>query len=253
LTLSAAPAFEEPYNTPPPASTVTLTVTGILDSGGLEDEIVLAPLPLVQKIAGLEGKIRRVEVSALTKPEDAFARRDPKKMTPEEFERWSCSPYVRSIAYQIGEAIPGAQAKPVLQVSETEGRILDRVGILMWILVAAALITAALAVASMMLATVLERRVEIALLKALGATDLRVTSLFMLEAFVVGLLGGAAGFLAGSLMARRLSVSIFGVPASFHWVIFPTAVLVAVAVALAGSVLPLSRALKLSPAAVLRD
>jgi len=232
---------------------VAFTVSGILDSGGPEDDQVFAPLESVQKLAGLEGKVRRVEVSALTKPEDAFARRDPKAMTPAEFERWSCSPYVRSIAYQIQEAIPGAEAKPVLQVANTEGRIIDRVGFLMWILVAAGLTTAALAVTSMMLATVLERRVEIALFKSLGATDTRVASVFMLEAFIIGLLGGTTGYFLGSLMARRLSVSVFGAPASFHWVIFPTALLLALTVALVGSALPLARALKLSPAAVLRD
>jgi putative ABC transport system permease protein len=231
----------------------SFTVSGILDSGGAEDDQVLAPLESVQKLAGLEGKVRRVEVSALTKPEDAFARRDPKAMTPAEFERWSCSPYVRSIAYQIQEAIPGAEAKPVLQVASTEGRIVDRVGFLMWILVAAGLTTAALAVTSMMLATVLERRVEIALFKALGATDARVANVFMLEAFIIGLLGGTTGYFLGSLMARRLSVSVFGAPASFHWVILPTALLLALTVALVGSALPLARALKLSPAAVLRD
>ena len=123
----------------------------------------------------------------------------------------------------------------------------------MWILVAAGLTTAALAVTSMMLATVLERRVEIALFKSLGATDTRVASVFMLEAFIIGLLGGTTGYFLGSLMARRLSVSVFGAPASFHWVIFPTALLLALTVALVGSALPLARALKLSPAAVLRD
>jgi putative ABC transport system permease protein len=107
-------------------------------------------------------------------------------------------------------------------------------------------------VASMMLATVLERRVEIALFKSLGATDAQVASVFMLEASMVGLLGGAAGYFAGSLMARRLAVSVFGAPADFHWVGFPTAILLAVGVALIGSAPPLARALKLSPAVALK-
>ena len=63
-------------------------------------------------------------------------------------------------------------------VAETEGRIMNRVGVLMALLVIAALIAAGLAVASMMLATVLERRAEIGLFKALGATDGRVTAVF---------------------------------------------------------------------------
>ena len=197
--------------------------------------------------------MRRIEVSAVTKPEDAFARSDPGKMTPEQLERWSCSPYARSIAYQIQQALPGAEARPVFQVAESEGRILSRVASLMWILVAAALVTAALAVSSMMLATVLERRSEIGLFKALGATDARVAAVFLLEACVLGALGGVAGYFAGSGLASRLALSVFGVPSREHWVLFPAVVSLAVTVALLGSALPLARALKISPAAALKE
>ena len=235
------------------AGAATFIVRGILDSGGPEDDRILAPLESVEKMSGLEGKVRRIEVSAVTKPEDAFARSDPSKMTPEQLERWSCSPYARSIAYQIEQAIPGAEARPVFQVAESEGRILGRVALLMWILVAAGLVTAALAVASMMLATVLERRTEIGLFKSLGATDARVAAVFLLEACVLAALGGAVGYFAGNWLASRLALSVFGAPSSRHWVLFPAVVSLAVTVALLGSALPLARALRISPAVALRE
>jgi len=230
-----------------------LTVRGILESGGPEDDQLFAPLELVQKLVGLEGKIRRVEVSALTTPDDALARADVTKLNGEEFDRWYCTPYASSIAYQIRQVIPGAEAKPVYLVADTEGKIMDRVGVLMWALVVAALATAALAVASMMLANVLERRAEIGLFKSLGATDARVVTLFMLEALVIGLAGGVAGYLGGTVLARKLATAVFGAPSGVHWVILPAALAVALLVALAGSALPLARVLKFSPAVVLRD
>ena len=64
----------------------------------------------------------RVEISARTKPEDAFARLDPDKLTGKLHDRWYCSPYANSIAYQIQEAIPGAKAEQVRRVEQTEGR-----------------------------------------------------------------------------------------------------------------------------------
>ena len=76
---------------------------------------------------------------------------------------------------------------------------MNRVGVLMALLVVAALVAAGLAVASMMLATVLERRAEIGLFKALGATDARVAAVFLLEACAIGVLGGVAGYFFGSL------------------------------------------------------
>lgn len=193
-------------------STMTLQVRGILQTGGEEDNEALAPLAVVQKFTGLEGKIRRVEVSALTKPEDAFGRADVTSMSAEEYDRWYCTPYVSSIAYQIQQAIPGSEAKPVYRVANTEGKIVKNVGLLMMLLAVAALVTAALAMASMMFAVVLERREEIGLYKSLGATNARVASIFLLEAFSVGLLGGVIGYGFGTWLARRLSFAVFGIP-----------------------------------------
>ena len=238
---------------PAPSSTVQFMVRGILETGGPEDNQVLAPLASVQRWAGLEGKVRRIEISALTKPEDAFARSDVSRLTGEEFDRWYCTPYVSSIAYQIQQAIPEAQAKPVYHVAETEGRIMNRVGVLMALLVVAALVAAGLAVASMMLATVLERRAEIGLFKALGATDACVAAVFLLEACAIGVLGGVAGYFFGSLLAWRLALAVFGSAVGVHWVILPVCLAVALFVTLAGSALPLGRALKISPSLSLRD
>ncbi|HVB29455.1 MAG TPA: ABC transporter permease [Terriglobia bacterium] len=236
-----------------PASAMTLTVSGILRTGGEEDDEALAPLAAVQGFAGLGGKVRRVEVSALTKPEDAFGQSDITKLSGASYERWYCTPYVSSIAYQIQQAIPGSEAKPVYRVAATEGTIVKNIGLLMSLLAMAALATAALAMASLMFATVLERRAEIGLFKSLGATHGRVASIFLLEAFGVGLAGGLVGYGLGSWMASRLSLAVFGVPTGIHWVILPAVLTLALLVALAGSVVPLRKGLKVSPAAVLRN
>jgi putative ABC transport system permease protein len=238
---------------PPERRTASWTVSGLLETGGAEDDELLAPLAAVQELAGEEGKIRRIEVSALTKPEDAFARTDVTKLTAKEFDRWYCSPYAASIAYQIEQAIPGSEARPVYQVADTEGKILDRFGGLMAAVAATALVAAALAVASMMLATVLERQVEIGLFKSLGASDAQVAAIFLVEAGILGSAGGVIGYAAGSFAAWRLSQSVFGSPVGFDWLMLPAALVLAVLVTLAGSAWPLGRGLKVSPAAVLRE
>ena len=236
-----------------PASVMTLRVSGILHTGGEEDNEAIAPLATVQGFTGLAGKVRRVEVSALTKPEDEFGRSDITKLNATDYERWYCTPYVSSIAYQIQQAIPGSEAKPVYRVAATEGKIVNSIGLLMTLLAIAALVTAALAMASMMFAIVLERRAEIGLFKSLGATNGRVASIFLLEAFGVGLAGGIVGYGLGSWMASRLSITVFGVATGIHWVILPTALALALLVALMGSAVPLARGLKVSPVTVLRN
>ncbi len=104
-----------------------LQVSGILSSGGAEDDQIVAPIALAQEILGKPGAVRRVYVSALTKPEDAFARRDPKSMSGAIYDRWYCSPYPQSIAFQLQEAIPHSHAEQIRQVSQNEGVVLTRI------------------------------------------------------------------------------------------------------------------------------
>src|SRR5260370_11895174 len=143
-----------------------LGVVGILSSGGPEDDAIVAPIAIAQKISDKPGAYRRLYVSALTKPEDDFARRDPRTMNADEFERWSCSPYVSSIAYSVKQVLPGADVRVVRRVAEGEGLILTRVHMLLWLVTGAALLAAALAVGASSAASVVERRPGIGLMEA---------------------------------------------------------------------------------------
>src|SRR5581483_10794139 len=86
-------------------------VSGILSTGGAEDEQLVAPLSLAQSLSGKPGAFRRVLVSAITRPEDDFARRNPDTLSPADRDRWYCSPDPQSIAYQLQEAIPHSRAE----------------------------------------------------------------------------------------------------------------------------------------------
>src|SRR5205807_1572010 len=81
---------------------------------------------------------------------DALARRDPKTMNPEIYDRWYCSPYVQSIAYQLQEAIPHSHAEQIRQVAQNEGTVLSRIKGLMLLVTLAALFASALAVSAAM-------------------------------------------------------------------------------------------------------
>jgi putative ABC transport system permease protein len=229
-----------------------LRVTGILSTGGPEDDAVIAPLDFVQQFAGKPGQYRKLYVSALTKPEDDFGRRDPKSFTPTEYDRWFCTPYISSIALQIQQVLPGTDVRVIRRVAEGEGRILTRVRNLLWLVTVAALLAAALAVGATSAATVLERRTEIALMKALGAGRAIVKGLFAAEQIVLGLVGGATGYALGILLARLLGQIVFGVAPAPSALIFAAVLALAIGVTLAGSALSLRRAARVEPAPILR-
>jgi len=229
-----------------------LVVTGIVSTGGAEDNAILAPLSIAQSISGHPGQYRQLFVSALTKPADALAAKDPSTMTPAELERWSCSPYISSISAEIQEVLPGTDVRVVRRVAETEGRILSHISALLWIVTLAALVAAGLAVAATSAATVLERRDEIGIMKAIGATNTLIASIFLAEQLMLALVGGAIGFLLGAGLARVLGTSVFGSPAPVRVILLPVALALATLVAIAGSLVPLRRAAHLDPVPILR-
>ena len=227
-------------------------IAGILSTGGAEDDQIVAPIALAQQILGKPGAVRRIYVSALTKPEDALARRDPKSMNPEVFDRWYCSPYVQSIAYQLQETIPHSHAEQIRQVAQNEGTVLARITGLMLLVTLAALFASALAVSAAMATAIFERRSEVGLMKALGAGNASVAALFFTEATLLALIGGVVGFAGGALLARQIGRSIFDSKITIQPVLFPVILAIAVIVTFAGSAAAIRRAVKFDPVYALR-
>jgi putative ABC transport system permease protein len=229
-----------------------LRVSGILNSGGDEDRAIVAPLHIVQQILGQPNAVQRVMVSALTKPEDAFGRRDPGSLSPADRDRWYCSPYANSIALQISEVLPNVRVEQVRQVEQNQGKVFSHVQGMMLLLTLAALLASALAVSAAMAATILERRQEVGLMKSLGASNAAIASLFLTEAGTMAVAGGVVGFLFGAVIARRIGESIFGSSIAVHPVILAVVIFAALLVTFLGSAGAVRKAMQFDPAVVLR-
>ncbi len=229
-----------------------LRVSGILSTGGPEEDEIVGPLALAQEILGRPGAVRRVYVSALTKPEDAFARRDPRSMSGAVYDRWYCSPYPQSIALQLTEAMPHSHAEQIRQVSQNEGAVLTRIEGLLFLITLAALLASTLAVSASMATAMFERRAEVGLMKALGAGKLAVACIFFAEAALLAFLGGLAGFAIGAALAHQIGRSIFNSDILIPPVLLPVILAVAVIVTFAGSAAAIRRAVGLDPVFALR-
>ncbi|MCX9089188.1 MAG: ABC transporter permease [Candidatus Methanoperedens sp.] len=228
----------------------TFKVSGILSTGGDEDEQVTVSLKDAQMLFGKQGMADRVVVSALTKPEPA-QEIDPSRLPPEQYEIWYCTPYISSIMFQIEEVVD-ANARPIRQVADNEGKLLKKFEWLMFLITGIAMTTASLGVAAAMNTSIFERKKEIGLMKAIGADGNQIAGLFFAEAAVTGIIGGAIGILIGVALARMVGMWVFG--AIINPSLFPVLIsgLLSLAVALFGSMLPVKKAVEIEPSVILR-
>ncbi|MGH9470059.1 MAG: ABC transporter permease [Terriglobia bacterium] len=207
----------------------TETVAAVISAGSSEDDQVFLPLTEVQRLAGLPGKVSVVEVHV-----PGSAR---------EIER---------AVQEIARAFPEAGVRPVRQIVYSQGRVLGSVRRLMLALTALILFVVALCVAATMTAIVLERRKDIAVMKALGASDARVMELFLGEGAALGLIGGFAGFWVGALLARALALRLFDVALTPSWWMFPAVCAATVALAIIATLFPVRIVRGVEPAAALK-
>lgn len=229
-------------------------VKGIFASGSDEDQYIYAPLKLAQQFEGKEGVVNRIEVSALTTPDNDLARKaaqNPLSLTIKEWEVWYCTAYVSAICYQIQEVITDSVAKPIRQVAESEGDILNKTTLLMVLITILSLVGSALGISNLVTASVMERRMEIGLQKAVGASNTKVISTMLTEIVVTGIIGGVAGYFAGLLLTQIIGYKVFGsaiVPAPM---VIPIVVLMVLLVTVLGSIPAIRYLLNLNPTEVL--
>ena len=226
-------------------------VTGIVAAGGFEDRDAWAPLPAVQALAGRPGQIDRVWMSALVRADPGRPAPDPAR-DPRGYERYICTAYPEVVARELGERLQGAEVLPAAERVAGEARVVGRLNLLLLLLALAALAASILGLFSTSTATVVERCGELALLRSLGAPGRAIARLLLAETALVALAGGLIGWGLGSLAAAAVRGSTFGAAHAAEPLLLPVALVLALAVALIGTIGPLRVALRLDPAAVLR-
>ncbi|MDR0670219.1 MAG: ABC transporter permease [Treponema sp.] len=232
----------------------TFTVAGIFNAGGDEDEELYVPLQAAQELTGRPGLVSRVEVSALTTPDNELSRRaaqDPNSLSIKEKETWYCTAYVSAICYQIDEVITDAVSKPIRQVAESEGVVLEKTQLLMLLITILSLAGSALGISNLVTASVMERAGEIGLLKAVGAHDGPISRLVLAEILITGIAGGVGGYFAGLGFAQIIGQSVFNSSIDIKPLVIPLVAVLVFLVTMAGSIPSIRLLLSLRPAEVL--
>ena len=204
-------------------------VAGIVDTGGSEDEIIYALASDVDKLAGGSRGVDVIEYSSGA--EDV-------------------SQVVTSINDMTSMHV---QAQQVTKITSSDTRIITMLRTLFWMVSVVVLALTLVGVSTTISSIVAQRRNEIGLRKALGASSGSIGAEFYAESGLYGLVGGLLGTALGYLLARLLTSAVFGRTLGFDWPLAVGSVLLSVIVAVLASVPPVRRASRIDPAVVLRE
>lgn len=219
-------------NTPKPDGDLTVTeavVSGIVTTGGIEEEFIFMSLEDVKTIIGNNSSFDVVECSIDGNQE-----------------------YLQNLAERIAEHHTDITPRLVKRVTESQDAVLGKLQALVWIVTIIVLFLTMICVTTTMMAVVAERRKEIGLKKALGASNKSVVKDFMGEAVMLGFAGGLLGTLLGYWFADSVSISVFAREVSFPLPLVPVTIITSVAITILACLFPVRSTVDVEPALVLK-
>ena len=207
----------------------TFTVTGLLDTGSTEEGYFFIS---EEDMAELTESDLRYNVTELRVNADADS--------------------LASSIERINGSVEGVTAQTVKRITESQTTVLSKLSALVLLVTIITLALTMICVATTMTAVVTERRREIGLRKALGASDKSIMLEFMGESLMLALIGGLAGSFLGFGFAYLVSTNVFNSTITFLPALIPVTIVVALAVTALASALPIRNATKVDPALVLK-
>ena len=230
---SAIPSYEI-YSDPETGETycdhtLDLTVTGILETGGSEEEYIYVSMADLTALTLQDRGYDIVEVSVA-------AMQDALKG------------YVEAVS----ERSPEISARLVKRVTASESTVLTKLQSLVFIVTAVVLVLTMICVATTMTAVIAERRREIGLRKALGAYNSSIVGEFMSEGLLLGGVGGILGSVFGYLFAEVISRNVFSSSITFRPLLIPVTIAASVLVTGLACLVPIRSAVEVDPALVLK-
>jgi putative ABC transport system permease protein len=210
-------------------NSMEFSVVGIVSTGGEDDSRIFGDLDVVQNLTNKENKVNIMHISAVCN---------------------ACP--VDEIALLIEDNVPDIKVTTVKQVEKATMQILEDINSMMFLITVVALLASALGVMTTMTTSVVERTKEIGMMKAIGAEDHKIATLFLSEAIIIGIIGGILGYIVGIILAQYIGESVFNSAISPVFMVLPIILGISIGVTILSSVLPVRRAIRIEPAEVIR-
>lgn len=203
-------------------------VSGVVTTGGKEEDLIFMSIDDISQLVK-DKNFDVVEYSI-------------------EAEQNELSKIVSNISQKDASLTP----QMVKRVTASQDLVLNKLQALVFIVTIIVLFIMMICVSTTMMAVVTERRKEIGLKKALGATNSSVIVDFLGEGVFLGVFGGLLGVVLGYIFANRVSISVFARKVSFLPLLVPMAIIVCVIITIVASLIPVSKTVDIDPALVLR-
>lgn len=210
----------------------TFIVAALLQqTGGPEDNLLVGDLHAMQAVLGKQGKISMVEIAA-------FCRDCP----------------INEMVLQIADQFPDAKVTALKQAVMSKMQSIDMFRSFSYGIAALVIFIGSLLVFVTMMGSVNERTREIGIFRAIGFRRGHVMQILLLEAIVVGFLGGLSGYLSGNGIAWTV-IPLIMKDSSFTGLnpsLGVASVLLAIALSLLASLYPAHKGSQLDPSEALR-
>ena len=206
---------------------VLIRPAAVFDSGSDDDSRIYIPLTDFEKLTHVQ-------------PSTALVRIEGR---PQE---------IQAAVASLGSSLPGVEVKPVRQITQAESAVVGKTRSVVFAASAVVVVLIMLCMVATFTSSVLERRRDFAVMKALGASNVAVNSLFAAEAALLALTGAAAGYLLGSAIAFWIGKTNFDAAIPPQPVLLLPVLLGSVFLALIASTAPLKLLQQIQPAAILR-
>jgi putative ABC transport system permease protein len=167
-----------------------LTPAGVLRSGGAEDNRIYVALSDLFEWTGVHASVMEISANLSREELASFQRR-------------------------LQSMFPSAQVREVRQITEAEATVFSKTRAALLISVVLIVVMAVLCVLANLTSSVLDRRKDFAIIKALGASDWAVDGIFLVEAVLLGGAGAVLGYVAGAAIAAWIGHS------SLHQTVLP--------------------------------
>lgn len=142
------------------------------------------------------------------------------------------------------------------QLAQQIGTVTNTLSVVLGGIAGIALVVAGIGIANTMFMSIVERTREIGIMKAIGATNMNIIEIFLMEAALIGLIGGIVGDILGVIFSQGLGIILTTYGLTFTTQVTPELLLIGLSFSLAVGVLfgfiPARKGAKMNPIEALR-